>query len=428
MSKIKEIKAREILDSRGNPTVEVDIFCDDGVWGRSSVPSGTSVGQYEALEIRDNDQARFKGLGVSRAVSNINKTISPKMIGLNVVDQRQIDETLIYLDNTPNKSNLGANAILGVSLASARAAANSTRIPLYKYLAKLAQTETTPYHIPIPFTVLLEGGKHGHDNIDFQEFMIVPVGATSFTEGIRWCSEVSKSLSDILKSQGQSVNFGDEGGFTPRLAKNIDGIELLNSAIKNAGFTPGRDISLALDVAASELFQDGKYRLAVERVEMNQAQMMEYYQKIIQQYPIFSIEDPFADTDWDSWTKLNQLSGKQLKIVGDDIFATNADLLSKGIKQNVANAIIIKPNQVGTLLETIQTVKLAQGAGYLTIVSHRSGETEDTFISDLSVAVNSFGLKTGGVNRSERTAKYNQLIRIEESLGSNGRYGIQLSV
>lgn len=428
MAKINNVRAREILDSRGRPTVEVEVFCEDGSWGRASVPSGASVGQYEALEKRDNDPARFKGLGVLTAVKSVNDLIGPKIKGLEAIDQRQIDETLIYLDNTPNKSNLGANSVLGVSLASARAAAFSVKMPLYKYLSKLIQTETTPYHLPIPFSVLISGGKHGHDNTDFQEYMVAPIGAKTVKEAIRWCSETSMALAEILKSKGQSTNFGDEGGFTPALTKNIDGVDYLNQAIKNAGYEPGRDISIAIDVAATELFQKDHYRFGIENRDVNYQELIDYYSDMIDKYPVFSIEDGLADADWENWIRMTAVLGKKVKLVGDDVFATNSVLLGKGVSQGVANALIIKPNQVGTLLETIQTIRLAQNAGYLTIISHRAGETEDTFIADLAVAINSFGIKTGAMNCSDRLAKYNQLIRIEEGLGENGRYGVQLNV
>jgi len=428
LSLINKITAREILDSRGHPTVEVDVFCEDGSWGRASVPAGASIGQYEALEKRDNDPNRYNGLGILNAIKNINSIIAPKIIGLEAIDQKQIDETLIYLDSTPNKSNLGANATLGISLAVSRAAAQSLKMPLYIYLAKLAQTETLPYHIPVPFVNIINGGKHGNDNLDFQEFMIVPLGAQKFSEAIMWCSEVSLSLADLLKSEGQSTNFGDEGGFAPEFETNEKAIETIITAIKNAGYQPGNQISIALDIAASEFYENNKYHLVKEGKDYSSDGMIIYYQELLKKYPIFSIEDGLSDSDWESWTKMTLQLGDQIKIIGDDLFATNNTILQKGISQKSANAILIKPNQVGTLLETIQTVRMAQNTGFLTIISHRSGETEDVYISDLAVAVNSFGIKTGGMNRSERLAKYNQLIRIEEALGSNSRYGLDIKI
>jgi len=424
MSKIAKLIAREILDSRGDPTVEVDVITDDGFFDRSSVPSGASVGQFEALELRDSDPKRFGGKGVLKAVENVETVIQKNLVGKDLANQTEIDRILIYLDNTANKAKLGANAILGASLACARAGAIAYRYPLYQYLTRLTRPQPESYHMPVPFMNVINGGIHAGYNLDIQEFMIIPMGADSFKEAVRWGSEVYHALGKQLKSKNVSTNVGDEGGYSPSFDQNEKAIAAIVEAITSAGFTPGKDVFVGLDVAASQIMnQSGQYTLKKENKVLSTDQMIEYLKSLADKYPIYSIEDGLADDDMAGWTKLTTLLGTNIKIVGDDIFVTNIERLNLGIQNQAGNAIIIKPNQVGTLSETIKTVKLAQQSGYTIIISHRSGETEDTFIADLAVGVGAFGIKSGSLSRSERTAKYNQIIRIEEALGAKAVFG-----
>lgn len=412
MSKIKKIKAREILDSRGNPTVEVDVVLDNGLMGRAAVPSGASTGTREAVELRDGDKKRYLGKGVLKAVENVNKIISPELIGKSPNKQKEIDYLMIKLDGTDNKAKLGANAILGVSLAVAKAAAQDKGVSIYQYLGgKDAR------RLPIPFLNILNGGKHADNNVDIQEFMIAPFGAPSFKEALRYAAEVYHTLKGILKSKGLSTSVGDEGGFAPNLSRNEEAIEVIIAAIEKAGYKAGRDISVVLDPAASEFYQDGKYQLKADNKSLTSEEMVDYYESLISKYPIISIEDGLAENDWDGWKVLTKRLGDKIQLVGDDIFVTNPKILKEGIKQGVANSILIKLNQIGTLTETLETVGLAKKAGYTCMFSHRSGETEDSFLADITVATNAGQLKTGAPARSERLAKYNQLLRIEEELG-----------
>ena len=390
MAKISRIRAREILDSRGNPTVEVEVELSDGTIGRAAVPSGASTGKYEALELRDGDSARFKGKGVLTAVNNVNQKIAPTIVGMSATDQTAIDHKLIELDGTPNKSRLGANAILGVSLAVAHAAANQAHIPLYHYLGK-AKT----YTLPVPLMNILNGGKHAADSTDFQEFMVVPAGTTSFRHALQMGTEIYHSLKKVLQDKGLNTNVGDEGGFAPSLPSNKHAIEAVLSAIEKAGYQPGRDCFIALDPAASEFYQDGRYVLAKEKVSLSSTEMVEYYVKWVSAYPIISIEDGLAEDDWDGWQLLTQKLGDKIQLVGDDLYATNVNRLTRGIKLKASNSILIKPNQIGTLTETIAAIKMAQQAGWTAVVSHRSGETEDTTIADLAVGLNTGQIKAG---------------------------------
>ena len=412
MPKISMIKAREILDSRGNPTVEVDVRLDNGVTGRASVPSGASTGSREAVELRDNDPSRFHGSGVQTAVSNVNKIIAPEICGMDVLDQRKIDNCLIALDGTKNKSRLGANAILGVSLASAKAAANSLSLPLFRYIGNENSVE-----LPVPMMNILNGGMHADNTVDIQEFMIMPVSADSFSTALRMCAEVYQTLKKVLKSKGMHTAVGDEGGFAPDLATNEDALKLIVEAIEKTGYRPGEDISIAIDPAASEFYKDGKYIFKAEKTGRSSAEMIELYSGWIKKYPIISIEDGLAESDWDGWADLTAKLGGKIQLVGDDIFVTNPEILKEGINRHVANSILIKLNQIGTLSETLDTISMAKKARYTTIISHRSGETEDTTIADLAVAVNAGQIKSGAPCRTERIAKYNQLLRIEELLG-----------
>jgi enolase len=423
VSKISKIVAREILDSRGDPTIEVDVVTSDGYFDRASVPSGASKGQYEALELRDNDPKRYNGMGVLKAIYNVENIIQPKLLNLDPSKQTEIDRTLIYLDNTANKSKLGANATLGVSLASARAGSIAYHYPLYQYLTRLTRPQPEIYHLPVPFMNVINGGIHADYNLDIQEFMIIPIGASSFKEAVRWGSEVFHTIGKLLQEKNISANIGDEGGYTPHFEKNETAIEIIVEAITKSGFTPGKDLFLGIDVASSQFFKEGKYQLKNENLSMDSDEMINYIKNLCEKYPIYSVEDGLADSDWANWTKLTNDLGNQLKIVGDDIFVTNIEKLNRGVENHVGNAIIIKPNQIGTLSETIKTIKLAQESGYSIIISHRSGETEDTFIADLAVGVGSYGLKSGGLCRSERIAKYNQILRIEEALGERAKYG-----
>lgn len=417
MSRIESVYAREILDSRGNPTVEVDVVLESMVWGRAAVPSGASTGIYEALELRDGDKSRYLGRGVQKAVENVNLKIGPAIVGLDALDQREIDFTLLELDGTEDKSKLGANALLGVSLAVAKAAANFLDLPLFRYLGGV-----NAHTLPVPLMNILNGGKHADNNVDFQEFMIVPVGATSFKEALRIGVEVFHNLKAVLKVKGLGTTVGDEGGFAPDLESNEHALEMLITAIKESGFTPGKEVYLALDPAASELYQDGLYHLPGEKRKLSASEMVDYYDELVHKFPIISIEDGMAQDDWDGWRELTKRIGEKVQIVGDDLFVTNVKRLSTGIKTRTANSILIKVNQIGTLTETLETIELAQQASYTTVISHRSGETEDATIADLAVAVNAGQIKTGAPSRTDRVAKYNQLLRIEESLGSAGTY------
>ncbi len=411
MSMMEDILAREILDSRGNPTVEVEVYLIDGVMGRAMVPSGASTGTYESLELRDGDPQRYAGKGVVKATDNVNDEIAGHLVGWSVFDQQGIDEFLIELDGTPNKARLGANAMLGVSLAVARAAACALDIPLYRYLGGVAGKT-----LPVPMMNILNGGKHAEDSTDLQEFMVMPTGAPSFREALRCGAEVYHSLKEVLKARGYSTNVGDEGGFAPSLGSNEEAIEVILAAIEGAGYAAGEDIHLALDPAASEFHEDGYYHLRKEGRKLSGAEMVDFYHDWVNRYPIISIEDGLAEDDWEAWKLLTEKIGDRVQIVGDDLFVTNVERLRRGIEEQAANSILIKLNQIGTLSETIAAVEMARRAGWTTVISHRSGETEDTTIADLAVALNAGQIKTGAPCRSERVAKYNQLLRIEEEL------------
>lgn len=412
MAKIKKILAREILDSRGNPTVEVDVVLDNGVLGRAAVPSGASTGSKEAVELRDNDKKRYLGKGVLKAVNNVNEIIAPKLIGKDPKKQKSIDYLMIDLDGTENKGKLGANAILGVSLAVAKAAAKNKGMSVFKYLGgKEAR------RLPIPFFNILNGGKHADNNVDIQEFMIAPIGAKSFKEALRMGAETYHNLKAVLKSKGLNTSVGDEGGFAPNLSSNEEAVQIIISAIEKAGYRPGKDISIVLDSAASEFYQNGKYFLKADNKQLSSEEMIKYYANLISKYPIISIEDGLAEDDWDGWQVLTKKLGRKIQLTGDDIFVTNPRILAEGIKKGIGNSVLIKLNQIGTLSETLETVEMAKKAGYTCMFSHRSGETEDSFLADVTVATNGGQLKTGAPARSERLAKYNQLLRIEEELG-----------
>jgi enolase len=417
VSTIERVKAREILDSRGNPTLEVEVKLSDGTSGRAAVPSGASTGKHEAVELRDGDNSRFGGNGVLKAVANVNQDIASAIKGMPVTDQAAIDQKLIELDGTANKSRLGANAILGVSLAIAHAAANSLDMPLYRYLGG-----DTTYTLPVPMLNILNGGKHAANSTDFQEFMVVPAGAKSFSHALQMATEVYHSLKQVLKDKGLNTNVGDEGGFAPSLPSNKQAIEAVLSAMEKAGYKPGKDCFIALDPAASEFCTDGQYVLAKEGVSLNTTQMVEYYVKWVASYPIISIEDGMAEDDWEGWQLLTKKLGSKVQLVGDDLYVTNVNRLSRGIRLKASNSVLIKPNQIGTLTETIAAIKMAQQAGWTAVVSHRSGETEDTTIADLAVGLNTGLIKAGAPCRSERTAKYNRLLRIEGELGENARF------
>lgn len=419
MAQITNIQAREVLDSRGNPTIEVDVITEDGIIGRSIVPSGASTGVHEAVELRDGDKGRYLGRGVLKAVENVNKILNEEMIGMFVTDQVEIDAKMIELDGSENKGNLGANAILGVSLACAKAAAQLTGQPLYRYVGGVNANT-----LPIPMMNILNGGKHADNKIDIQEFMIMPVGATRFSEALRIGAEVFHNLKSVLKSKGHSTNVGDEGGFAPNLGSNEEAIEVVIEAIGKAGFKPGEDVVIALDPAASEFYNAEKkvYKFESTNKVMSSGEMVAYWKKWVNDYPIVSIEDGLAEDDWEGWKEMVKEIGDKIQIVGDDLFVTNVKRLKKGIKEKAANSILIKVNQIGTLTETINAVQLAIQNGMTAVISHRSGETEDTFIADLAVALNTGLIKTGSASRSDRIAKYNQLLRIEESLGIAARY------
>ncbi len=416
---IEDVYAREILDSRGNPTVEVEVLLDDGSFGRADIPSGASTGEKEAVELRDGDKSRYLGKGVLKAVQNVNEIIAEEIIGLEATDQPYIDNLLIKLDGTPNKGKLGANAILGVSIAVAKAAAESVGLPLFQYLGGVnAKT------LPVPMMNILNGGKHADNNVDVQEFMISPAGASNFKEALRMGAEVFHNLKNVLKKRGYNTAVGDEGGFAPDLKSNQEALDLIVEAIEVAGYKPGEDVFICLDPAASEFYDKEKkrYILKSEGKELSGEEMIDYYAKWIEKYPIISLEDGLDENDWENWKLLTERLGDKVQLVGDDIFVTNTELLAKGIEMGVANSILIKLNQIGTVSETLDAIEMAHKAGYTTVVSHRSGETEDTTIADLVVATNGGQIKTGSASRTDRIAKYNQLLRIEDTLGENARF------
>lgn len=414
MAKISAVKAREILDSRGNPTIEVDVELGDGVTGRAAVPSGASTGTKEAVELRDHDEKRFHGKGVKTVVDHVTRIIAPEIVGMDAFEQRKIDRLLIALDGTKNKSRLGANAILGVSLAAAKAASGSLNLPLFRYIGG-----TNGAELPMPMMNILNGGKHADNTVDVQEFMIVPIGADSFTTGLRMCSEVYQTLKKVIRGNGFSTAVGDEGGFAPNLATNEDALKLIVAAIEKTGYVPGIDLAIALDPAASEFYRDGKYVFQGEKTSRNSAEMIDLYADWIKRYPIVSLEDGLAEDDWDGWADLTTKLGGRVQLVGDDIFVTNPEIFKEGIHRNIANSILIKLNQIGTLSETLDTIQMAHKANYTTVISHRSGETEDTSMADVAVALNVGQMKSGAPCRTERVAKYNQLMRIEELLGDS---------
>jgi enolase len=415
---IVDVIAREILDSRGNPTIEVDVHLDNGVVGRAAVPSGASTGENEAVELRDGDKARYNGKGVLNAVENVNTTIAEELTGFDALDQTGIDEMMISLDGTPTKAKLGANAILGVSLASAKAAATALHLPLYRYIGGVnAKT------LPVPMMNILNGGKHADNNVDLQEFMIVPANAPTFAEALRMGAEVFHALKSVLSKKGYNTAVGDEGGFAPNLKSNDEAVEVILEAIAKANYAPGKDVFLALDPASSEFFEDGKYVFSKsDKSSKTPTQMAQFYERWVNQYPIISIEDGMAESDWDGWKQLTELVGKRIQLVGDDVFVTNTTFLQKGIELGVANSILIKVNQIGTLTETLDAIEMAKRGGYTSVISHRSGETEDTTIADIAVATSVGQIKTGSASRTDRIAKYNQLIRIEEELGDSAVY------
>jgi enolase len=418
VSSIEVVKAREILDSRGNPTVEVDVRLDDGASGRAGVPSGASTGTREALELRDGDKKRFGGKGVAKAVANVNDVIAPALAGVDATDQAALDAKLLALDGTANKDKLGANAILGVSMAAARAAAESRGLPLYRYLGGVDARL-----LPVPMLNVLNGGAHADNSVDFQEFMIAPVGAPNFREAMRWAAECYQALKSTLKSKGLGTGVGDEGGFAPNLKANVEAVEVILAAIDKAGFAAGKDIVLALDPAASEFFEDGAYVFAKsDKSRKTSADMVAFWADWVRQYPIWSIEDGLAEQDWDGWRLMTEKLGSKIKLVGDDIFVTNPAIVTQAIEKGVANSVLIKLNQIGSVTETLECMRIARRARYGTVVSHRSGETPDDFIADFTVATGAGQLKTGAPCRGERVAKYNQLLRIEEELGSQAQY------
>ena len=416
---IEKIVGREIIDSRGNPTVEAEVYLSNGIFARASVPSGASTGKYEAVELRDNDKNRFHGKGVSKAVENINTIINPALKGMDASDIYKIDNKMKELDGTRDKSKLGANAILAVSLATVKASAAAFDLPVYKFLGGIVGKQT-----PIPMMNILNGGAHTNNNIDIQEFMIMPIGANKFSEALRWCVEVFHTLKNILNEKGLSISVGDEGGFSPNLKNEEDAIQLILEAIKKSGYIPGKDFMIALDAAASEWKskKEGRYKMKKSGREFSTQELISYWKKLVEKYPIISIEDPLDEDDWNGWEEITKVLGDKIQLVGDDLFVTNVNRLNKGIEKKCANSILIKLNQVGSVSETIDTVLKAKQAGYNTIISHRSGETEETFISDLAVALNAGQIKTGAPSRSERVSKYNQLLRIEEELDDREEY------
>ena len=420
MSAIIDINAREILDSRGNPTIEVDVITEGGGYGRAAVPSGASTGKHEAVELRDGDTKRFGGKGVLHAVQFVEDVISPELIGIDVFEQREIDQVMIQLDGTPNKSKLGANAILGVSLAAAKAASSESDMPLYRYIGGV-----NSFTLPVPMMNILNGGSHADNKIDFQEFMIMPVGADTFREGLRMGVEIFHSLKKVLSAKSYSTNVGDEGGFAPNIQSNEESIELVLQAIEKAGYKPGDEVLIAMDAAASEFYDENKKIYDFHKSgskPLSGEEMVDFWVKWASKYPIFSIEDGLHEDDWDSWAMLTQKLGSKIQLVGDDLFVTNSERLRRGIENNIANSVLVKVNQIGTLSETIDTVTMAHRNRYTTVISHRSGETEDTTIADLAVALNAGQIKTGSASRSDRVAKYNQLLRIEEELGTSAYY------
>jgi enolase len=416
MTEIEKIIAREIIDSRGNPTVEVDVILLSGV-GRAAVPSGASTGTREALELRDQDDKRFMGKGVLKAVNNINSVIAPEIEGMDASNQTEVDQHMLELDDTPNKSKLGANAILGVSMAVARAAASAFELPLYRYLGGINACT-----LPLPMMNIINGGAHAANNLDIQEFMIMPKGADSISMAVRMGAEIFHNLKKILNKKGLQVAVGDEGGFAPNLGSNEEALAFIIDAIQAAGYEPGKDVGLALDAAASEFYENGKYQFKSENKSMSAEDLVNYYENLIEKYPILSIEDGLAEQDWDGWAIMTNRLSNKIQIVGDDLFVTNSAILKEGINKNIANSILIKLNQIGTVTETMETIEMARLAGYSTVISHRSGETEDTFIADLSVAVNAGQIKTGSLSRTDRVCKYNQLIRIQEILGNAAKF------
>jgi enolase len=417
LSAIIDVIAREILDSRGNPTVEADVLLESGVLGRAAVPSGASTGSREAIELRDGDKSRYLGKGVLKAVEHVNTEICEAIIGLDVEDQAFIDKTMIELDGTENKSRLGANALLAVSMACARAAAEQAGLPLYRYLGGAA-----PMQLPVPMMNIINGGAHANNNIDMQEFMVIPVGAPSFREALRYGAEVFHALKKLLDDAGMTTTVGDEGGFAPNLESHEAALKLIVQAIEKAGLQPGIDVAIGVDCASSEFYKDGLYHIESEGLKLSSAEFTDYLAAWCDKYPIISIEDGMAEGDWDGWKVLTDKLGKRVQLVGDDLFVTNAKILKEGIEKDIANSILIKVNQIGTLSETFQAIEMAKQAGYTSVISHRSGETEDTTIADLSVATNAGQIKTGSLSRSDRMAKYNQLLRIEEELGDTASY------
>ena len=419
MPYITDIYAREVLDSRGNPTVEVELFTDSGAYGHAIVPSGASTGEHEAVELRDNDKKRYLGKGVIKAVENVNEVIAPELVGIDVTLQAQIDQIMLDLDGTPNKGKLGANAILGVSMAAAKAGADFAGQPLYTYLGGFSATE-----LPVPMMNILNGGSHADNNVDFQEFMIMPVGGETFKESLRMGAEVFHALKSVLKSRGYSTTVGDEGGFAPNLKSNEEALEVIIESIENAGYKPGEDVVLAMDVASSEFYNKDKnaYDLAGEGKTMDGKELSEFYGKLCDKYPIISIEDGLDENDWDGWKTHTEQLGSKIQLVGDDLLVTNTEKLSRAIDEGIANSILIKVNQIGTITETFKAVEMAKRAGYTAVISHRSGETEDTTIADIAVATNAGQIKTGSLSRTDRVAKYNQLLRIEDELGEIAQY------
>lgn len=414
---ISDVYAREILDSRGNPTVEVEVTLEDGSMGRAAAPSGASTGAFEAVELRDGDKSRYLGKGVLQVVENVNAEIAPEIEGFDAFDQAGLDRLMIALDGTENKGRLGANAILGVSLATAKAVADSVGLPLYRYLGGSNAKE-----LPVPMMNILNGGKHADNNVDIQEFMIMPVGAKNFREALQMGTEVYHSLKAVLKEKNLATSIGDEGGFAPNLESNADALRVIVDAIQRAGYVPGNDVGLALDVAATELYQDGVYHLTGEGLKKTSEEMIVYYEGLIAEFPIVSIEDGLAEEDWEGWGKLTERLGGKIQLVGDDLFVTNPQRLAKGIEEKCANSILIKPNQIGTLTETLDAIEMAKRAGYTAVISHRSGETEDVTIAHIAVAMNAGQIKTGAPARTDRVAKYNELLRIEEELGESAMY------
>jgi enolase len=417
MSSIVDVVAREILDSRGNPTVEADVLLESGVMGRAAVPSGASTGSREAIELRDGEAGRYLGKGVLQAVENINTEISEAIIGLDAQEQAFIDQTMIELDGTENKSRLGANAILAVSMAVAKAAAEESGLPLYRYFGGMS-----PMQMPVPMMNIINGGEHANNSLDIQEFMVMPVGATTFREALRCGAEIFHALKKLLDKKGHSTAVGDEGGFAPNLGSHAEALQIIMQAIEAAGYVPGQDVLLALDCAASEFYKDGKYHLAGEGLHLTPAQFVDYLANLADQFPIVSIEDGMSEADWDGWKLLTDRLGKTVQIVGDDVFVTNTKIFKEGIKKGIGNSILIKINQIGTLSETFAAVEMAKRAGYTAVISHRSGETEDSTIADIAVGLNAGQIKTGSLSRSDRIAKYNQLLRIEEDLGDTASY------